>query len=436
MDPRKARLNEILAKARAISATAEAANRDFDDAERAEVKALFDEAKTIAEALKAKAGDDETIKSLLGLGSGIDFAETVEVGAGTKARRSIGDSFVEGTKDYFKELTTSGGGAIPDRARVHSPAVSMGGLKALRASHGKAIFSGGVTTGAGAAGALVEADWRGLPDPTATFQRETPLLSVVTTGTTESDTVEYARVTGFTNSAAPTAEARGIEPYEAGSGQVEGRKPQSTMSLTKITTPVRTVAHWLPATKRALSDAGQLRTLIDNFLLYGLEEELEEQIISGDNTGENFEGVLEVDGTQSQAWDTDLLVTTRKAITKVRVNGKASVTAFAMNPVEDERLDLERDNEDRFYGMGPFAIGPSTLWGRPRVVSDAVPEGTIIAGDWRMAVLWDREQAAIAATDSHADFFIRNLVAILAELRAAFGIIRPAAFCIIDAEGS
>jgi hypothetical protein len=32
------------------------------------------------------------------------------------------------------------------------------------------------------------------------------------------------------------------------------------------------------------------------------------------------------------------------------------------------------------------------------------------------------------ASDSHADFFIRNLVAILGELRAAFGVLRPAAF--------
>jgi hypothetical protein len=47
-------------------------------------------------------------------------------------------------------------------------------------------------------------------------------------------------------------------------------------------------------------------------------------------------------------------------------------------------------------------------------------------------VLWDREQAMISVSDSHADFFIRNLVAILCELRAAMGIIRPTAFVEID----
>jgi HK97 family phage major capsid protein len=55
-------------------------------------------------------------------------------------------------------------------------------------------------------------------------------------------------------------------------------------------------------------------------------------------------------------------------------------------------------------------------------------------GDFRKAVVWDREQANIQVSNSHEDFFIRNMVAILAEMRAAFGVIRPTAFCVIDLE--
>jgi hypothetical protein len=43
--------------------------------------------------------------------------------------------------------------------------------------------------------------------------------------------------------------------------------------------------------------------------------------------------------------------------------------------------------------------------------------------------------ATITATDSHSDFFIRNIIAILAEMRAAFGIIRPSAFVEVDLYG-
>ena len=35
-------------------------------------------------------------------------------------------------------------------------------------------------------------------------------------------------------------------------------------------------------------------------------------------------------------------------------------------------------------------------------------------------------------SDSHSDFFIRNMVAILAELRAAFGIVQPNALVSLD----
>jgi len=61
-----------------------------------------------------------------------------------------------------------------------------------------------------------------------------------------------------------------------------------------------------------------------------------------------------------------------------------------------------------------------------------VPAGVALVGDFRRAVLWDREQANITITDSHDNFFIRNMVAILAEERVAFGVIRPAAFVEID----
>ncbi len=38
----------------------------------------------------------------------------------------------------------------------------------------------------------------------------------------------------------------------------------------------------------------------------------------------------------------------------------------------------------------------------------------------------------MTVTDSHADFFIRNMVAILAEERVAFAVTRPTAFVKVD----
>jgi HK97 family phage major capsid protein len=124
----------------------------------------------------------------------------------------------------------------------------------------------------------------------------------------------------------------------------------------------------------------------------------------------------------------DNLIVTRRARRKVRVGGRAIPTAYVLNPIDWENIELSRDANERFYGGGPFSPTPNTLWSLPVIESEAVPQGTGWVADWRMGIIWDREQASIQATDAHADFFIRNLVAILAEMRAAFAILRPAAF--------
>lgn len=431
MVPTKEELkNQAKAKleaAQAIAKSAEDAGRDFTDDERSQVKSLFDEAAALKNRWENADADADLMSQVSALGKGLESGGIVIPGRDTLAAGlGLGDAFVSDERvKAFLESTKS---RQSDQARIgDGPAFGFRGLRDLERFGRKDILTGASDT---QAGALVTNDWRGLLD-VGTFQRPLTIRDLITVGQTDGDTVEYARVTGWTSGAAPVAEASGTADGTA-SGDVAGTKPQSSMTLEKVTASVKTIAHWIPATKRALSDAAQVRTLIDNFLRYGLDEELEDQIVSGDNTGENFEGILEVSGTQAQAWDTDLLVTTRKARTKVRTVGRATPTAYVFNPADNERIDLLKDDNGGFYFGGPATNGVNTLWGLPRVESEAVPAGTGVVADWRQAILWDREQAAITVSDSHADFFVRNLVAILAELRAAFGVIRPKAFVVID----
>ena len=51
-----------------------------------------------------------------------------------------------------------------------------------------------------------------------------------------------------------------------------------------------------------------------------------------------------------------------------------------------------------------------------------------MVADFRKAVMWDREATQVYVTDSHSDFFTRNILVFLAEMRAAFGVLRPSAF--------
>jgi HK97 family phage major capsid protein len=417
-----------IAKAREISAKAETEGREFTDEERGQVKAAFDAAKKAHDSLAELDGDVQLLAGLNALG--MPVGDLAKGGGDAPGQgKSLGERFTDAAQ--FKEWLahTAPGGQISEKSRVgNSPPVSFAGIDDMLGR--KNILTGTSQT---SGGALVFPQWLGLQD-IGPFQRPLIIRDLVTTGTTGSDTVEYARVTGFTNNAATVPEAHGTAGGITG-GDVPGTKPETNLTLEKVVATVKTIAHWLPATKRALSDAAQVRTLIDNFLMYGLEEELEDEMISGDGTGENFEGVLHVSGTLHQPMVQNILVTARKARTILKTQGRVRPTAYVFNPIDNEKIDLERDTLHRFFGNGPFGMGPDVLWGLPRIESEAVPEGTGICADWRMAVLWDREQAGIQVSDSHADFFVRNLVAILAEVRAAFGIIRPKGFCTIDTAG-
>lgn len=415
--------------AQAVAAKAETEGREFTPEERTQVKASIDAAKGVHDQLAELDGDTALVAQLNALGT---ITGDLATGGGVRPGKgkSLGERFTSAPEFTEWLKSQAPGGQISERSRLgNSPPVAFEGIKdMLGAFRTKAEIIAGLDQTS--AGALVFPEWLGLQD-LGPFQRPLVIRDLITTGTTGTDTVEYARVTGFTNNAAPVPEAAGTAAGD-GVGDVSGVKPVTGFELEKVTATVKTIAHWLPATKRSLSDAAQVRTLIDNFLMYGLEEELEDQIISGDDTGENFEGILNVPGHQVQPFTTDLLVTARKAKTKARVIGRVRPSAYVFNPYDNERIDLLKDGVQRFYGNGPFGVGPDQLWGLPRIESEALPEGTGMLADWRMAVLWDREQAGIQVSDSHADFFIRNLVAILAEMRAAFGVIRPKAFVEID----
>jgi HK97 family phage major capsid protein len=301
----------------------------------------------------------------------------------------------------------------------------------------KALVTG---TADGSAGAFIFNDIQRQFDQYIT-RRPLVMRDIVTIGQTGSDTIEYVQQVSETNNAAMVPEAQSTAPIGDGTGgtvtaAVGGLKPESGMVFQRVTTNVKTVAHWIPATKRALSDAGQMQTLIDGFLRFGLEEELEDQMVLGDGAGENFTGLVNLAGVTAQAWDTNLLVTTRRAKTKVRLIGRATAQAYLLNPSDWEDLQLIRADvggtEGPFLFGGPAATEVPSLWNLPVIECESVPVGVGYVGDFRKMILWDREQATVQMTDSHNDFFTRNLVAILAEARAAFGCIKPSAIVEMD----
>ncbi len=396
-----AKAMEIVEKIEAEDREPTQEERDALTPMRKEMEALAAE---IAEADKKATSDRETLAAIRKLGAGIQKANDREldrVADRLVKGKSVGQRFLESAQ-YRAFMSQFPGGHIPDYVR----GIQMSPVMFATLLTGESSTS---------AGAMVVNDRQDMIVPAV---RSMPaFIDLVTIGSTESDTVEFVRVTAETNAADTVPEATATNDSNADA-------PESGMTFEVASESVKGIKHWIPATKRSLSDVGQLRTLIDGFLRFGLRQKLNNKMITGPG-GTDITGIDNTSGIQSLAYTTDVLTTMRKARTKARVTGGVIPTAYLMHPNDWETIDLLKDKEDRFYFGGPMAMGAKTVWGLPVAEDEGVNEGHAFVSDWRMCVLWLREQATISISDSHSDFFIRGLVAILGEERAAFGCLRP-----------
>lgn len=250
-------------------------------------------------------------------------------------------------------------------------------------------------------------------------QPEQPLMvrDLIPVGPTTSNAIEFIRETGFTNAAAPVAE--------------NTTKPESAMTFGLEVAPVRTIAHWIPASRQVIADAPMLMAHIDNRLRYGLKLKEEQQILLGDGTGQNLEGLIPQataysdTGIPANPTDVDAI---RWAKLQVRL-AQYPATAVVLNPADWARIELLKDLNDQYlFSMFQSGAEPR-LWGLRVVESDSIPEGEFMVGAFSLAAeIWDREQAGVEVSTENSDNFVKNMVTILAEERLALTVYRPEAF--------
>jgi len=252
------------------------------------------------------------------------------------------------------------------------------------------------------------------------------------TRTTTAAVIEYFRMTGFTNAASTVAER---------SGSAFGAKPQSSFTFVGEQAPVRTIAHWEAAHRNVLADEPQLRSIIDNELMYGLRLQEDEQILNGDGSGENLTGVLQTSGIQTYTWSDG--ATSPVADTKADAIRRAATLAFlsyyeptglVLHPNDWEDIELTKDANGQYLVAVSVAMGGEPrIWRIPVVETPAIAEGTALVGAFGTgAQLYDREQASIRVSEQHSDFFVRNAIVVLAEQRLALAVKRPEAFVSVD----
>jgi len=414
--------NHELGQAKAVAEKAQADNREMTAEEFGTYRKHFEAAAQLNEQRKTAINDEGVLsqaKALadeLGIGGGdLDAQGQVTTTPGAPLRgKSLGAEVIA-SAEFKAMMSQFSGGRVPETSKVHSAPIGF-----------KALITGAADA---SAGVFLTPEQTGILEMLG--RRPLTIRDLISVRRTASDAVEFVRQVSHTNAAAPVPEATtAAAGAAAGPG---GYKPEGAWTFERATATVKTIAEWVPATKRALADVAQLEGLINDELIADLAEAEELQVLAGDGTGENLTGIFNTSGIQALdagAATLDVFAAIRRAQRLVRTNGRSVANAVLLNPVEAEIIDNARENgtTGAFLGGGPFGAVQRTVWGVPIVESEGVPEGSALIGDFSKAVLWDREQANVTFTDSHSDFFVRNLVAILAEERVAFAVTRPSAF--------
>lgn len=248
------------------------------------------------------------------------------------------------------------------------------------------------------------------------------LLDLIPRGQASSNTIHYTREASWTNAAAEAREA--------------AQKAESTLTFEAIDEPVRTIAHFLKVSKQVMDDAPALQSYIDQRLRHGVLNRLEQQIVAGNGTSPNLQGM------SATGNHTDLTLVTADndfdAINRAKYQVIASdyqPNLVLVNPADWGRMERVKtgvSGDDRYLGAeGVISYLNSGLqpmiWGLPVVASNNVTAGKVFVLSTNALMFWERQGVTVEIFDQNEDDVEKNLLTIRAEMRGAFTTFKPAA---------
>lgn len=377
-----------------------ATGRLMTDDEKKAIQTHVDEGNALKARIERAKGDASMAKAIEQLTAGMTpQTQPTNTQVRDAVRQSIGQQYVASDAYKFAQAKAA------QRATGWTSPMS------------EEMFATTLDETSGSGGQLIVTDYR--PGVLPLLFKRLVIADLLASGTTESNSITYMRETTFTNAAAAVAEG--------------SPKPESTLIFDQVSDLVRKIAHWLPITDEMLEDVAQARSYIDARLRLGLDITEEDQLLNGSGTAPNVQGLLNRSGLTTATVRSGSVTNAEAIFTAMMATFNGSFvmpTGTVMNPANWQTTQLSKDGEGRYYGSGPFA-GPQapTLWGLPVVVTPSIVANTGLTGAFNSAAqVFRKGGVRVEASNSHSDFFVRNLTAIRAEERLALAVYRPAAF--------
>ena len=205
--------------------------------------------------------------------------------------------------------------------------------------------------------------------------------------------------------------------------------PEGNIKLEKKTVSVKDISKALTVTRQLMNDAPQLRSYIDSRVMAEGEINLDWHLLNGSGTGDELQGLMTHAGVQAitQGGGDTKLDVIRKSYTMSK-KAEYPVNGLILSPDDVEDIELLKGSDDKYIMM---MMNDGKVWRVPYVETNAIQTGKFVAGNLNLAAtLYDREQASIRSSDSHGDYFLRQLVALLYTQRLANVITRPEAITV------
>lgn len=390
---------ELKAKQKALATIFEAAGPEMD-LDKVEGLKAFDS--THKKAAEIKRLNDE----LTALGQEVDDLVAVEktasdVAAMGEGMKHTGEAKGKGEIKTFGQLFVESA-AYKGRAGGRSPVATLDvDVKTL------------MTTAAGWAPETIR-----MPGYIPSAQRIPTVTDIIPQRPTNQAAIVYMVESTFTNNAAERAEGAN----NAG---------EAALALTPTTSTVRQIAVWLPVTQEQMDDVAYINSYVNDRMGLMIRQRLSSQVLVGNGIAPNLAGLIGMAGVQTQALGADPVPDAiYKAMTLVRVTGRAEPNAIVMHPNDWQDIRLLRTVDGVYIWGSPAEAGPERIWGLPVIQDSACTENTAVVGDYaNYSELAMRQGIEVDITDSHASLFIQMTLAVRAHLRVAFVVYRPAAFC-------
>jgi len=252
------------------------------------------------------------------------------------------------------------------------------------------------------------------------------MREIIPIGTTDKDRIPVVKQANFEDGVDMKAE-------NAASGQTDFDLVETYVNVERLCTH-------LSVSKDLLDDIPALTSFISNHMPKRVMTKEDQQILFGSGTTPQLQGITGVASAFAAgsfatsipaANEIDVLVV---ALCNLHV-GYYSPSAIILNPIDAAKIDLLKTSSTREYLDNNYLVsrdantGLMRIAGIPIIQSTAMTSGYFCIGDFNDAAeLVDRKSLTMQMSDSHSDYFTKNLICITFEERIALPIYFNGAF--------